>query len=903
MNTHYTHQDQNWYYTDTDEVLGILQAKEKGLSTNEVERRTAHYGKNLLPRKRKVTLAAIIIRQFLSPLIYVLLIATIISFLLNEHSDAFFILLVLLVNAVIGTTQEWKAETSAEALHDMIRIGAKVMRANRIVQIDAEDLVPGDIVLLESGQKVPADVRLLEVNNLSIEEAILTGESVAVEKISEKIEETDTTLGDRFNMAFAGTMVASGRAKGVVVATGSNTEIGRLAENLQEMKTTKAPLVRRMERFSKRISIIVLVACMALGVGGYVSGIPINEIFFFVVAIAVSAIPEGLPISMTVALSIGTSRMAKRHVIIRKLTAVEGLGSCTMIATDKTGTLTVDQQTVSQLLFPSGQLFSVTGQGYNGKGEVKDEEGRPINYAEHQEVRELTEAVAICNESVLYKENGTWKHQGDAVDVALLALVYKCKQSPQEMSEAIEKAGEIPFESERKFAAVYYRQNGKLKIAVKGATEVILPKIKGNTSKLEEEATKLAARGYRVIAVAGNVTGQVEGEKLPELKLLGFVALIDPPRKEVKKAIDDCHRAGVHISMVTGDHPATALSIAKDLSIATAESQLITGKELGSEHAPDDPVFLDKIKGKRVFARVTPRQKQMIVAALQKLGHFVAVTGDGVNDAPALKTGDIGIAMGYGTDVAKDVSSVIITDNNFASIAAGIEEGRFTYANLRKIIYLLISTGAAELLMIGLSLAFSTPLPFLPVQILWLNLVTNGIQDKALAFEKGEQQLMHQPPRHPQEGIFNPLMIRQTLVAAGTIALLSFGLWMHLLYNLHWEEATARNTVLLLMVLLQNFHVFNCRSETLSVFSIPLHNNKLLIFGILAAQGIHVLAMQIPFMQQLLSLEPVNFSDWAKLLGTAALIIVAMEIFKGLYARKKPPSNIDATHHDVPVYQ
>jgi magnesium-transporting ATPase (P-type) len=878
----------DWYKLTTDETLLACATQLEGLNPDEVSKRQVEYGFNKLPERKKVRLIEVILRQFFSPLIYVLVVAAVISFVLKEYADTVFILIILLVNALIGTIQEWKAETSAEALQQMIKIQARVVRNGKSVTVNADQLVPGDILLLESGNKVPADIRLLDVNNLLVEEALLTGESMAIAKFSHEIKENISSAGDKLNMAFAGTIVTSGRAKGVVIGTGTNTEIGRIAEKIQKMHSNKAPLVARMEQFAKKISIIVLVACILLGVGGYLTGIDPEQIFFFVVAIAVSAIPEGLPIAMTVALSIGTARMSRRHVIIRKLTAVEGLGSCTMISTDKTGTLTVDQQTVRQLLLANGELIEITGQGYNGDGSIEHSEGNKLSYKESELIRPIIDAVVICNEGKLSWENDEWKHQGDAVDVALLALAFKADSSPAECLHGIEIVKEIPFESERKYAAVYYRKNGELHIAVKGAAEVLLNASEHISEELVQQAEGLAEKGFRYIAVAGGMVENIlEVHQLPPLKIIGFVALIDPPRQEVKASIEACHAAGIDVCMITGDHPGTAMAIARDLNIAQDAAELITGATLAEIQDVNSDEFASMVKGKRVFARVSPQQKQAIVAAQQRNGHFVAVTGDGVNDAPALKTANIGVAMGYGTDVAKEVSSIIVTDNNFSSIVAGVEEGRFTYGNIRKIIYLLISTGAAELLMIGMSLAFMTPLPFLPAQILWLNLVTNGIQDKALAVEKGEKEMMQEPPRNPKEGIFNRQMIAQVLVSSATIALLSFGLWYHLLYNLEWDEAQARNATLLLMVLLQNFHLFNCRSEYKSVFRISLKDNRWLIVAVLLAQGVHVLSMHIPFMQNLLHIEPIALIDWLKLFSTAAIIVLAMEIFKLLHKRKQ----------------
>lgn len=882
--------EKEWHQKTVEEVLAELNSSPEGLSLSEVSERVTRYGSNVLPTKKRITLFKIILDQFLSPLIYVLLAAAVLALALKEYSDAGFIFFVLILNAVIGASQEYKAEAKASALEDMIKIRVKVKRDDRTQVVDSEELVPGDIVMLESGNKVPADIRIIRETNLTAEEAILTGESMAIDKQSEVLEKKESAVSERFNMLFAGTTITTGRGIGLVVSTGLDTEIGKIASSLKELVTGKPPLVKRMELFTRRISYIVLGASIFLGVVGYLSGIPAREIFFFVVAVAVSAIPEGLPIAMTVALSIGASRMAKRNVIIRKLTAVEGLGSCTFIATDKTGTLTVDQQTARAIVLPGPTTYKVTGEGYNGEGRIISPEQKEVKPGDSLIFDDLLQTVTVCNEGELLKEDGSWSYAGDPIDVALLSLSYKAGTNPKNILDKLKKISEVPFESERQYAAVYYQKEGsdELMIAVKGAIERIKEHIDPQQNKeILKEAVHHAENGYRIIAVGGGTVKEVLpiGE-LPSMNLLGFIALIDPLRPEAGPAVEACHRAGVEVAMVTGDHPSTSLAIALEVGIAKNKEQLITGSELQEIMTKGNEKISELLHSKRVFSRVTPQQKQSIVQSLRDAGHFIAVTGDGVNDAPALKTANIGVAMGYGTDVAKDTSSIIISDNNFASIEAGIEEGRFTYSNLRKIIYLLISTGAAELLTIGLALAFMLPLPFLPVQLLWLNLVTNGIQDVAMAFEAGEKKVMHSPPRKPDESIFDPLMIRQTLISATVISLLAFGLWYHLLNHLNWEEPVARNAVLMLMVLLQNFHALNCRSETRSVFRIPLSNNYILIFGILIAQSIHILALQIPFMQNLLSLYPIAGREWILLFFTASLILLAMEIFK-IFVRKR----------------
>ncbi|MFN3404453.1 MAG: cation-translocating P-type ATPase [Cytophagaceae bacterium] len=874
-------QEINFHQLSEKELYSHFASSPEGLDSHTVESRKKTYGPNVLPRKNRKTLIQVILEQFFSPLIYVLLAAAVVSFILQEYSDGFFILLVLIINALIGTIQEWKAETKAGALQDLIRISIRVIR-NGIERItDSEELVPGDIVYLEAGNKVPADVRITECANLKCEEALLTGESIAVEKNNAIINRNDLQITEKTNYLFAGTTITTGYAKGIVTETGANTEIGKIAESLSQLGTGKAPLVERMEVFARKISIVTLAGCSILGILGLFNGISLVDIFFFVVAVAVSAIPEGLPISMTVALSIGTARMAKKNVIVRKLTAVEGLGSCTYIATDKTGTLTVDQQTVRKIITSDLSEFSVTGTGYNGIGDIINKEKQIIKVPK-AEIDSLIENLTLCNEGGLSKINDTeWQHQGDAVDVALLALSYKHGRSPQEIKNKIHTKKIIPFESEQRYSGIYYNNNsGKLILSVKGAVEKILSFCgSADHNIIQEKSESLAKEGYRVIAVASGEVPEICQEIPSTLQLLGLVALIDPLRPEAKEAISQCHQAGIRVGMITGDHPETALSIAKELNLASSKNDVVTGAELKRIMEDERNIFAS-IKDKKVFARVTPQQKQQIVETLKENGHFVAVTGDGVNDAPALKSANIGVAMGYGTDVAKDAASIIVADNNFASIAKAIEEGRHIYSNLRKIIYLLVSTGAAELLMIGLSLGFALPLPFLPVQLLWLNLVTNGIQDKTLAFEEGESHVMKEKPRDPKESIFNNLMIKQLIIASLFISVITFSLWYHLLNNLNWDESKARSTILLLMVLIQNFHVLNARSEKVSTFKIPFRKNPYLWYGIIGAQGTHILAMYIPYTQKLIHLQPLVLEDWIKLLFTASSIIVIMEAFK-----------------------
>ncbi len=880
-----------FHQMNVEEVIPYLKSDHDGLTNEEVSKRQAQYGRNTMPQPKSKTLVEIFFHQFLNPLIYVLIAATIISIITGDVKDAIFITAIIVINAILGTYQEWRAENSALALRNLVKVRCRVRRGGRIFEIDSEELVPGDIVLLESGQKVPADLRLLTVNDLSVEEALLTGESVPVNKITDTLQGgADLPIGDRLNMVFAATTVQKGRATAVVATTGLHTQIGRIADSLRTTESEKPPLVRRMEVFSKKISFIILSACVILGIVGYMGGMEIGEIFFLMVAVGVSAIPEGLPIGLTVALSIGTRRMAARNVIVRKLPAVEGLGSCTLIASDKTGTLTMDQQSVKKLYLPDNKLYEVTGQGYNGEGEITDGDDKVTEMNEY--LHRLILACIMANEGILRKTNDVWEHSGDPVDVAFRALAYKVNKIPKFFQDQVTLVKMVPYESENQFSGSFFEQNNSLHFVMKGAAEVVMNKL-SEPERITATGIveQMAAEGYRVMAVAGGPVANTNITELPELKMLGLVGMIDPLRAEAKDAVLECRQAGIEVVMVTGDHPSTALTIAKELGIATKREEVITGSELSGMDKLTVPELAEKLRNKKVFARVAPLQKQRIVEAKKSLGHFVAVTGDGANDAPALKSAHIGIAMGGGTDLAKEASSIIITDNNFASIAAGVEEGRFTFDNLRKIIYLLISTGAAELLTIGLAIFTRLPLPFLAVQLLWLNLVTNGIQDIALAFEKGDKSVMEKPPRKPGESIFDKLMNGQIIVSGVFIAGIVFTLWYHLIYNLHYDETHARTVVMMLMVLLQNFHVLNCRSETKSVFKMPLKNNYVLIGGMVLAQVLHISASYIPGLNTTLQLDHITFSEWIKLLPTAASIIVVMEIFK--WVSRRMPKRTD----------
>jgi len=656
-----------------------------------------------------------------------------------------------------------------------------------------------------------------------------------------------------------------------------------------------------MEAFSRSIAVAVLFATIVLGAISVYQGMPLIEVFFFAVALAVSAIPEGLPVALTVVLSIAASRMAARNVIIRKMTAVEGLGSCTLIASDKTGTLTVNEQTAHIIHFPNGDQLTVSGTGYIGEGTISGRSGSSLTINEEIRTHRLCLIATLCSEARLDFEQGEWKYAGDPIDVAFLALARKAGLNTEEIIRTVERPVFTPFDSERRFSAAGFNENGSIRFGIKGAAEAVLPHCVSvmtgdgtgpiDVESLLASAEQLAEEGYRVLAVAEALDPdsfeRLHATELPPLTLLGFVGFIDPIRPDARDAVQACQIAGVRVVMVTGDHPATAFAIARELGIATDKKMVLTGSKLENLKSYEIPEFFDLVRDTTVFARVTPIQKLAIVDALIRMGHFVAVTGDGVNDAPALRRAHIGVAMGSGTDIAKDNAAMIITDDRFSSIVAGIEEGRYAYDNIRKVTYLLVSTGAAEVILFTCSVLFTLPLPLLAVQLLWLNLVTNGVQHVGLAFEPGEPGAMKRPPRPPEQGLFNRLMVSQTLLSASIMGLIGFVSWF-LLLSWGYSEDSARNLAVLLFVLLENVHVFNCRSEYISAFGMSLRRNLILVCSVIAAQCLHLLAMYNPFMQDLLGLGPVTIQEWVSLLGVACIVILAMEIFKKVWSRIYP---------------
>ena len=874
-----------------ENVLDFLSSSHHGLSLQEAKQRLQQYGFNSLPKLKQAGVFQVFIHQFSSPLIYVLFAAAALSLVIKEWSDAGFIFAVLLINAIIGTVQEFSAQQAAAALQDLVRTCSRVLRAGDSYEIQSEELVPGDIVVLESGDRVPADMRLLTENNLEIDESLLTGESLSITKNADVILDEETVLADRQNMVFAGSLVVRGRAHAVVVTTALLTELGNIAASVLGKSSGKAPLLVRMETFTHRVAIIVGVAATIMSVIAFMRGMPIDEVFLLAVALAVSAIPEGLPVALTVALAVGMRRMAKRNVIVQKLVAVEALGSCTYIATDKTGTLTVNQLTIKKIVLPNNDSWDVSGEGIEPEGDVTNN-NKELLIEEKKLLERLCQVAVLSNEGFLGKRDHGWTSHGDPMDVALLVLAHKAGFVKDDIKERYVETAMIPFESERQFAASLNKINATTTYTyVKGAYEKLLPmcSLMATTNNdviidvnlITKQAENLATQGYRVLAL---VSGEIKNEEfsdnqLKNLTFIGLVGVIDPLRSEAKDAVIACQQAGIVVAMVTGDHPVTAFAIARELGLANDQKQVVTGSELKQKSGNIDE-FDTLISTARVFARVEPTQKLNIVNSLQRNGHFVAATGDGANDAPALKAAEVGVAMGkYGTDVARESAELIITDDNFSSIVAGIEEGRVAYNNVRKVIFLLISTGAAEIVLFTLALLSGLPLPLLAVQLLWLNLVTNGIQDVALAFEPAEGNELKNPPRSPKEGIFNRIMIERVILSALVIGVVAFLVFQYL-YAQGYGLDAARNGTLLLMVLFENIHVFNSRSETRSVFTHSPLRNHFLLFGTLAAQLIHIGAMYTPWISDVLRIHPVSLDYWFDMLLISIIILIVMEAHK-----------------------
>ncbi len=875
------------FYLSKNELYKTLGTTSSGLKLSEVNKRIKKYGLNELPKEKDKKISEMFFSSLKDPIIYVLLVATILSFLVGETIDGLAILFIIMVDAIVSTVQEYSANKNSEALRSLIKVKVKVIRDSKYHEIDSAELVPGDIVVIEPGTKASADLRLIKATNIMVDESILTGESLGV--IKDDIM-SKTNIKNNGMIIYGGTSVLTGYGLGVVVKTGIETEIGKIAKKVTDTEESKSPLTIRMEKFSKDITFLIVSIAFIIGIILVLKGDNLFDIFLSVVALSVSAMPEGLPLALTMALTIGSNRMGKRNVIVKKLNAVESLGSCTVIASDKTGTLTVNEQTAKKIVLANGDIFDIEGNGYDIIGKVSS-----VNNGKKEEAEYISKLGFINNESVFEKEeSGSWNILGDSIDVAFKVLSYKL--STNEVNVEIIK--EIPYESEKKYSALFYNDGGVVKCTAKGSIEKILEfctysyeykkKVKINKSELLRQNEELASKGYRVIAVCdGTIDDKTYGEKaIRDLTFIGLVGFIDPVRTEVRDSIRECKIAGINVIMITGDHALTAFAIAKELRMANSFDEVVTGDEL-KQYLDENESFDSFIKNKKIFARVTPIEKLKIVESLERMGEFVAVTGDGVNDAPAIKFANIGVAMGSGTDVAKETAKMIIVDDNFTSIVAGIEEGRNAYSNIRKICILLLSCGIAEVFFYLMSIVFNLPIPLLAIQLLWLNLVTDGLQDMALSFERETDTIMKEKPRKTTEGLFEKEMLKQIMISGLFMGILVFIVWVFLIKVFNMDENIARGYVLALMVFIQNFHVLNCRSESKSVFNNKLSTNKFVIVAIVSSVLLQIIVMEVPVLSNFLQTTSIPYLHLILLILLACPILFVMELYKYIKSIKK----------------
>ncbi|MBN1205387.1 MAG: HAD-IC family P-type ATPase [Myxococcaceae bacterium] len=879
-----------WHVRSAQEVGEVLGTDAHGLTQATAAARLERYGPNQLEEAPPPSALVVLLHQFRSPLIYILLAACVVTVVLGDFVDSGVIAFTLALNALIGFTQERKAAVSVRALMGLVAPRARVIRDGRELELESAWLVPGDLVMLESGTRVPADMRLVSATALTVDESLLTGESISTHKQTEQVAAT-TPLAERECMAYTGSVVSSGRGRGYVVATGGTTELGKIAGSIRLEGEQSTPLEERMQRFARLIGITVGVASLAGIVLGLLRGESIADMFMMAVALAVAAIPEGLPVVLTITLAVGVSRMARRRAIIRKLPAIETLGSTTVIGSDKTGTLTENRMTVQEL-WAGGRFFHLGGDGHlEGLAELEVEAG--MSLAEHPPLYLTLLAGILTNEAEVYRDEKGLEIRGDPTEAALLIAGDRLGVEHEAVRGRYTTFAEIPFEPERQYSASIRAREGRRFVFVKGAPERVLRmcrELQGEAGPVSLEAQaihqaadELASRGLRVLAMAWRELPAEEPPpqevREPEgLVFLGLAGMMDPPRAGVREAIASCREAGIRVVMITGDHATTASAISHELGLAAQGAEVLTGAEMSEM---DEQALRQRVGTVSVYARVAPEQKLRVVRALQQAGEVVAVTGDGVNDAPALKAADIGVAMGRaGTDVAREASDMVLADDNFVSIAAAVEEGRITFDNLRKATFFLVSTGAATILVLLAALALGWPLPLLPAQLLWLNLVTNGLQDVALAFEPGDQGVLQRPPRRRGEGFLSKLLWERTLIAGLVMGLGTLGVF-------HWELMEgaplpeARTAALTTLVLFQMFQVGNARSETQSVFLRSPLSNPFLLIATISTLLIHLGALYFGPTQYVLRVVPLE--DWGMLLrivAVAATIIVAMELHK-----------------------
>ncbi len=874
----------DWHALETAVVLDRLGASEAGLSAEAARVALERYGPNEIPRGKSDGLVVLFMRQLMQPLIYVLLAAGAVTAALSHWIDAAVILGVVIANAVVGVVQEYRAGRAIESLLDLVAQQSTVVRDGVVRRIDARELVPGDVVVLDAGDKVPADCRLLGARGLFVDEALLTGESVPVEKLEAGALPAETPLPERRNMTYAGTLVTTGQGRVVVADTASATELGHISELVGAAEPLATPLTRKIAAFSRTLTYAILVLAGLTFVMAWLRGYPLLDGFLASVALAVSAIPEGLPAIMTIALATGVRRMATRNAVVRRLPAVETLGSTTVICSDKTGTLTRSEMVVVEAF--AGSRVEITGTGYGPNGTFLDG-GRALA-TPPREVSALLEAALLCSDARVVLADEVWRVEGDPTEGALVAAAEKAGIERQQAELRRPRLDELPFESERRFMATLHAEDAGPWVVIKGAPEEVIARSCGlawlgewSPDALLAQADEMAGRGQRVLAVAAKrEDGALHLLEHVDLEggftLLGLVGLFDPPREEAVRAVAACHGAGIRVAMMTGDHPRTAAEIARAVGVTDADGRVLTGADL--DRLTDDE-FAAQAAQTSVFARVAPEHKLRLVKALQLQGEVVAMTGDGVNDAPALKRADIGIAMGIsGTDVSKEAADMVLRDDNFTTIEAAVEDGRRVYDNLLKSIIFILPTSAGESLLVLLAIAFGLTLPILPVQVLWINLVTTVALALPLALEVLEPDTMRRPPRRMDEPVLGRLAIERIVL----VALFMFAAGIAVF---EWEQARgttieeARTTVIATIVLIEAFYLLNCRSLKRSMLAVGLFTNLAVYWGILLVIALQLAFTYLPLLNTLFGTAPIGPMQWlaATLIAALVLPLIAIE--------------------------
>lgn len=874
-----------WHEMGQTELLNITKTSiDKGLTEKEAEKRLERHGTNELQEGEKTSAVALFFSQFKDFMVLVLLAATLISGFLGEYIDAIAIIAIIFVNGILGFFQERRAERSLEALKELSAPQVAVLREGDWVKLPSKELVPGDVVRFASGDRIGADLRLIETKSLEIEESALTGESLPVSKQAEAFQASDVSLGDLKNMAFMGTLVTRGSGTGVVIGTGMNSAMGKIADMLESAGNTATPLQRRLEELGKILIVAALFLTLLVVAAGIIQGHDLYSMFLAGVSLAVAAIPEGLPAIVTVALSLGVQRMIRQKSIVRKLPAVETLGCASIICSDKTGTMTQNKMTVTHV-WSGGKTWNVSGIGYEPEGSFSMN-GRDVQAKHHKPLQQVLLFGALCNSSSIIEKDGEFRLDGDPTEGALLTAARKAGFTDRYVDEHFKIIEEFPFDSTRKMMSVIVEdKSGKRFVITKGAPDVLMKRSSHTlTEEKREIFTKerlaetsaaletLASQALRTIAVAYKPIKETENPSFEKaesgLTFIGLLGMIDPPRPEVKTAIKECREAGIKTVMITGDHVITATAIAKDLGLLPPRGKVMDGQMLNELSQEELVEVVDDVY---VFARVSPEHKLKIVTAYQENGHIVAMTGDGVNDAPAIKQADIGISMGItGTDVAKEASSLILVDDNFATIKSAIKEGRNIYENIRKFIRYLLASNVGEILVMLFAMLLALPLPLVPIQILWVNLVTDGLPAMALGMDQPEDDVMQRKPRSPKEGVFARGLGWKVVSRGFLIGIATLGAFMFI-YNRNPEALEYAQTVAFAtLVLAQLIHVFDCRSER-SIFDRNPFENIYLLGAVLSSILLMLVVIYYPPLQPIFHTVPILMADWLLIVGMSAI--------------------------------